>query len=195
MAASRSDVRHAARFVAPDWGCRLSVNPFDLRADKAQELRFFVETIMSVPAVQSRRCGVIGSIFGLLALIAALLPHWVLPVLYPPPPVDQVVVDTGHKIKERLIARMKHVEYQAPRREPTLGDRLRQDCSLAAISFGLLAIAMAVFSLVFREEKLLAGVSATLGFFAIAVEISFFVLGVLAAIMIIYVVMNHIDLF
>jgi hypothetical protein len=42
----------------------------------------------------------IGSIVGRLALIAAVLPHWVLPALHPPPPADRVIVDTGHRLKE-----------------------------------------------------------------------------------------------
>jgi len=54
---------------------------------------------------------------------------------------------------------------------------------------------MAVLALVFREERLLAGVSATLGLTAIAIEISFFVLGVLFVIAIIYAVTRIIDLF
>jgi hypothetical protein len=132
----------------------------------------------------------IGSIVGLLALIAAVLPHWVVPVLYPPPPIDQVLVDTGHRLKERLIARAKGVEYQAPRREKSIGDRLSDGFSIAAVSLGLLAIAMAIVSLFFREERLIAGVSATLGVAAIAVEVSFLVLGVLILIAIIYAVTN-----
>jgi hypothetical protein len=54
---------------------------------------------------------------------------------------------------------------------------------------------MAVLALVFREERLLAGVSATLGITAIAIEISFLILGVLFVIAIIYAVTQIIDLF
>jgi len=137
----------------------------------------------------------IGSIVGLLALIAAVLPHWVLPAMYPPPPVDQVIVDTGHRLKERLIVRAKGVEYQAPKREKSVGDVLSGDFSTAAVALGLLAIAMAVLSQFFREEKLLAGVSATLGVAAIAAEMWFIALGVLLVIAIIFAVAQIIDLF
>lgn len=150
---------------------------------------------MTNSTLPSRRLGIIGSIVGLLALIAAVLPHWVLPALYPPPPADQVIVDTGHRLKERLIARAKGVEYHAPKQEKTTGDRLSGDFSTAAISLGLLAVVLAVLSLVFREEKLLAGVSASLGITAIAIEISFFVLGVLFVVAVIYAVTQIIDLF
>ncbi|MHC2333673.1 hypothetical protein [Bradyrhizobium sp. USDA 4454] len=150
---------------------------------------------MTGSVAQSRRLGMIGSIVGLLALIAAVLPHWALPLLDPPPPIDQVVVDTGHRIKDRLLAHRNGVEYQAPQRETSIGDRLRSGSSLAAISLGLLAIALSVFALIFREEKLLAATSATLGVGAIAVEISIVLIGVLVVIAIIYAVMDHIDLF
>ncbi len=137
----------------------------------------------------------IGSIVGLLALIAAVLPHWVLPVLYLAPPIDQVVVETGQRVKERLLAHKKGVEYQVPQRETSAGDRLGTGFSLAAISLGMLAIALSVFSLIFREEKLLAALSATLGIGAIAVEVSIILIGALVLIAIIYAVMDHIDLF
>jgi len=150
---------------------------------------------MTHSAVQPRRLGIIGSIVGLLALMAAVLPHWVLPVMFPPPPVDQVIVDVGHRLKDRLIARAKGVEYQAPARERSLGDRLSGGFSIAATSLGVLAIIFAVVSLFFREDRLLAGVSAALGVSAIAMEISFIVIGALIVIAIIYAVMDHISLF
>jgi len=146
-------------------------------------------------AVPARRLGMIGSIVGLLALIAAVLPHWALPVLFPPPPADQVIVDTGHRVKERLTAHKSGVEYKAPRQEKSLADRLSQNSSLAAIALGLLAITFAVFALAFREEKLLAGIAVSLGFVSIAIEISFVLIGALILVAIIYTVMDHIDLF
>jgi hypothetical protein len=146
-------------------------------------------------AQPSRRLGIIGSIVGVLALMAAVLPHWVVPIVFPPPPADQVIVDTGHRIKDRVIARVKGTEYQAPKPEKSAGRSWSEASSAAAISLGLLAILLAVLSLIFREEKLLAGVAATLGTGAIAVEISFFVIGVLILIAILYVVANIIGLF
>ena len=137
----------------------------------------------------------IGSIVGLLAFIAAVLPHWVVPMIYPPAPVDQIIVDTGHRLKERLIARAKGTEYQAPKREKSDADRWNEGLAVGAVSLGLLAIVFAVCSLVFREEKLLAGVSATLGVGAIAFELAIVAMGALILITIIYVVMNHLNLF
>jgi hypothetical protein len=146
-------------------------------------------------AAPSRRLGIIGSIVGVLALMAAVLPHWVVPMVFPPPPADQVIVDTGHRIKDRLIARVKGVEYQAPRIEKSAGRSWSETASATAISLGLLAILLSVLALIFREERLLAGVAAILGTGAIAIEISFVMIGALILIAILYVVGNIIGLF
>jgi hypothetical protein len=150
---------------------------------------------MSAPTLPSRRLGMIGCIVGLLAFAAAVLPHWVLPVLYPPPPADQVIVDIGHSLKQRLVARAKGVEYQAPKQEKSTGSLLSVDFSTAAVSLGLLAILMAVLAIFFREEMLLAGVSAALGVAAIAAEMWFFAFAILLLIAIILAVAQMIDLF
>lgn len=146
------------------------------------------------PAMPSRRLGVIGSLIGVLALMAAVLPHWVVPMVFPPPPADQVIVDTGHRIKDRVMARVKGVEYQAPKVEKSAGRSWSETASAAAISLGLLAILLSVLSLIFREERLLAGVAAILGTGAIAIEISFVMIGALILIAILYVVGNIIGL-
>ncbi|MET4200797.1 hypothetical protein [Bradyrhizobium sp. LA6.12] len=146
-------------------------------------------------ALPSRRLGIIGSIVGVLALMAAVLPHWVVPMVFPPPPADQVIVDTGHRIKDRVIARVKGVEYQTPKVEKSAGRSWSETASATAISLGLLAILLSVLALIFREERLLAAVAATLGTGAIAIEISFVMIGALILIAILYVVANIIGLF
>ncbi|MBR1176813.1 hypothetical protein JQ617_22880 [Bradyrhizobium sp. KB893862 SZCCT0404] len=145
-------------------------------------------------AVPSRRLGIIGSIVGVLALMAAVLPHWVVPMVFPPPPADQVIVDTGHRIKDRVMARVKGVEYQAPKIEKSAGRSWSEAASATAISLGLLAILLSVLSLISREERLLAGVAALLGTGAIAIEISFVMIGALILIAILYVVGNIVGL-
>ncbi|MET4210699.1 hypothetical protein [Bradyrhizobium sp. LA2.1] len=146
-------------------------------------------------ALPSRRLGIIGSIVGVLALMAAVLPHWVVPMIFPPPPADQVIVDTGHRIKDRVIARVKGVEYQAPKVEKSAGRSWSETASVTAISLGLLAILLSVLALIFREKRLLAAVAAILGTGAIAIEISFVMIGALILIAILYVVGNIIGLF
>jgi len=154
-----------------------------------------IASATSSSAVPSRRLGIIGSIVGVLALMAAVLPHWVLPIVFPPPPADKVIVDTGHRIKDRIVAKVKGVEYQAPKIEKSAGRSWSETASVTAISLGLLAILLSVLSLIFREERLLAAVAATLGTFAIAIEISFVMIGALILIAILYVIGNIIGLF
>jgi hypothetical protein len=150
---------------------------------------------MTSIAEKSRRLGIVGCIAGLLALAAAVLPHWIIPVVLPPPPADKIIVDTGRRVKDRLVAQMKGVEYQEPRREPSPGHRWGSIASIAAVALGVLAIAFAVLSILLREDILVAGLAATLGIAALAVEISFVVIGALVLVAIVKIVMDHIDLF
>jgi len=142
---------------------------------------------MTNSAAQSRRLGLIGCIVGLFALIAAILPHWVVPAIFPQPPFEEVMVDTGQKLKDRLIGHKQGVEQRMRVRAEGIGDRLSDAFSTAAVSLALLAIVLAVLSLIFREEKLFAGVSAVLGIVALAIEVSYilmpFVLLILLAIL------------
>ena len=164
-------------------------------ADYGREARAMVASATPRSTVPPRRLGIIGSIVGVLALMAAVLPHWVVPIVFPPPPADKVIVDTGHRIKDRIVAKVKGVEYQAPKVEKSAGRSWSETASVAAISLGLLAVLFSVLSLIFREERLLAAVAAALGTGAIAIEISFVMMGVLILIVVLYVVGNIIGLF
>ena len=48
--------------------------------------------------------GLSATLLGCLAVLAAVLPLWVLPVLQPPEPLDKVIVSTAEKVKARLAA-------------------------------------------------------------------------------------------
>jgi hypothetical protein len=128
---------------------------------------------MPSSAVKPRRLGVIGCIVGLLALVAAVLPPWVVPAIFPPPPFHQVTIDSRPKLKDLLIGHPNGVDHQVRVRDEGIGDRLRDAFSTAAVSLSLLAIVLAVLSLIFREEKLFAGVSAVLGTVALGIEIAY----------------------
>jgi hypothetical protein len=142
--------------------------------------------------VPSRRLGITGSIVGLLALVAAVLPQWVLPAVFPPKPLDQVIVETGQRVKDRLIARVKRLD--RPRessQERTASAAWSQALSIAAVSLGLLAIALAVFSAIRQEERASAGIAAALGIGAIAFEVLWIAIAAVIVIMIVYAVLNH----
>jgi hypothetical protein len=59
----------------------------------------------------------------------------------------------------------------------------------------LLAVALALFSVIRREEKLLPGVAAALGIGAITFQVMWIVIGAVVMIMIIYAVLDHLDVF
>ena len=139
-----------------------------------------------------RGFGVAGSLIGLLALIAVVLPQWVLPAVLPAAPAGQIAVETRHTLKERILAKLKRV---APKKEEAkpAPENWRQHILIAAVSLALLAITLAVLSLVRREEKLYAGVAAALGISAIVLQAAILVAGAAVAILILYLVLNQPD--
>ena len=121
---------------------------------------------------QSRRLGIIGSAVGLLALLVSALTY-LLPDALLDRPITQVTEAAGKKDTEHLIFRIKRLEIksrEASEQRPA-GTTWEQGLSTAAVALGLLAITFAVFAVIFREEKLLAGIAATLGAAAIAVQV------------------------
>lgn len=122
-----------------------------------------------------------------MALLASALTQ-VLPAVFSPrEPYDHVIDETGPRGKDHLIFRAKRLEIR-PREaseQRTVGYTWNQGLSTVAVSLGLLAIALAVFSVVLREEKLLAGIAAALGIAAIAVQVYWILIGVVILIVIV----------
>jgi hypothetical protein len=102
--------------------------------------------------------------------------------------------DTGSRT---AFARAKGLEVQptVASEQRTVGDAWSQGLSIAAVSLGLLAVALALFSVIRREEKLLPGVAAALGIGAITFQVMWIVIGAVVMIMIIYAVLDHLDVF
>jgi hypothetical protein len=108
----------------------------------------------------------------MLALLVSALTY-LLPdsLLYKPIRLEAEA--SGKKQTEQLIFRIKRLELksrEAPEQRPA-GTTWEQALSTTAVGLGLLAITFAVFGVIFREEKLLAGIAATLGAAAIAVQV------------------------
>lgn len=134
--------------------------------------------------------GIIGTIAGCLAVVAAVLPTWVLPVLIPPEPVDKIVVDTAQKIKDRVAAKIKGVEYKEPERKLDWYKVL----AIAAVSLGVLALIFAAISFVTHEPWRYAGAAATLGAGAIVFQFSLLVAGVLIGILLLFVILSALNI-
>jgi hypothetical protein len=139
-----------------------------------------------------RGLGVAGSLIGLLALIAVAIPQWVLPAVPPAEPAQTAAVNTGHSLKERIMAKLKRVTPKKEEKRPERED-WRRLFSAGAVSLAVLAIILAVLSLIRREEKLYAGVAAALGGGAIALQAAILVAGAAATVLILYLVLNQSD--
>lgn len=134
--------------------------------------------------------GIAGTFLGCLAIVAAVLPTWVLPIVAPPPPVDRVVVDTAHKIKDRMIAKAKGVEYQEAKR-PT---DWYQILAVVAVSLGVLALIFAAVSFITREPWRFAGAAAALGAGAIVFQFSLLVAGALIGLLLIFIILSYFNI-
>ena len=127
---------------------------------------------MTNTARRSRRLGIIGSAVGLLALLVSALTY-LLPEALLYKPIHPTTEAAAKKETEHLIFRIKRLEIKSREASEQLpaSTTWEQALSTTAAALGLLAITFAVFGVIFREEKLLAGIAATLGAAAIAVQV------------------------
>lgn len=142
---------------------------------------------MTEPVKQSRRLGIIGSIVGLLALLVSALTQLVPAAYLAQPAFGQATEAAAPKAKDHVIFQTKRFEITRPREAPEqrpAGTTWNEVLATAAAALGVLAIAFAVFAVIFKEERLLAGIAAVLGAAAIAVQIWWVLLLVAIAIVI-----------
>ena len=125
------------------------------------------------PVRQSRRLGIIGCIVGLLALLTSALTQLLPAAQLAQPIASQATEAAAPKAKDHVIFSTKRFEIKSREAsEPrAVGTTWNDVLSMTAASLGVLAIALAVFAVIFREEKLLAGIAAVLGGAAIAVQV------------------------
>jgi hypothetical protein len=140
--------------------------------------------------VKNHWFGIIATALGCLAVVAAVLPTWILPLIVPPQPVDRVVVETAQKIKDRVIAKAKGVEYQEAKRAPDW----YQILAAVAVTLGVLALVLAAVSFVVREPWRYAGVAGTLGAGAIVFQFSLLIAGALIGVLLIFVILNYLGI-
>ena len=146
------------------------------------------------PVRQSRRLGIIGSIVGLLALLVSALTQ-LLPAVSVSGPARPTTEAAGPADKGRWSFRINRFEIRShevseQRAASTNGTDLNQGLPTAAVALGLLAIAFAVFSVIMKEERLLAGIATALGVTAIAVQVYWIVIAVVVLIVIINAVLS-----
>ena len=142
---------------------------------------------------QSRRLGIIGCVVGLLALLVSALTQ-LLPAAYLSQPVaGQAIEAAAPKGKDHVIFSTKRFEITRSREAPetrTAGTTWNEVLATTAAALGVLAIALAVLAVIFREEKLLAGIAAVLGTAAIAVQVWWALIIVAVAIVILNAIVS-----
>jgi hypothetical protein len=134
--------------------------------------------------------GITGTILGCLAVVAAVLPLWVLPVLVPPEPVDKVVVDTAQKIKDRIAAKLKGTEYKEADRKLDW----YQILAIVAVSLGVMALILGAVSFVAHEPWRYAGAAGALGAGAILFQFSILVAGAILGILLLFVILSALNI-
>ena len=134
--------------------------------------------------------GIIATLLGCLGIIAAVLPTWVLPLVTPPQPIDEVVVNTAHQIKNRLVAKALGQEYKQPVRK-TNWDKV---LSVAAVTLGVGALVFSAVSFVSREPWRFTVAGATLGAGAILFQFSLMIAFALIGILFVAVILSALGL-
>jgi len=128
----------------------------------------------------------IATLFGCLAIVVAVLPIWVLPLVVSPAPVDKVVVETAQKIKDRVVAKARGVEYQ----ESVNKINWYSVFSAAAVIFGVLALVLGAISFVAREPWRYAAAAGVLGAGSILFQFSLLIAVSIIAILLLAVILN-----
>jgi hypothetical protein len=130
--------------------------------------------------------GTFATIFGCLAVAAAVLPTWVLPLVLPPEPVDKVVIDLTQSLKNRLAAKASGKVFKEPERKANW----YQIFSVVAVSLGVGALVFSALSFITHEPLRFAVAGATLGVGAIIFQVSLFIAFALIGILLIAVILN-----
>lgn len=116
---------------------------------------------------------------GVVALLFAILPALVLPMIYPAPPIEERAAEAVVNIKDRVVAKLKKQEYQSPVKPQNEKDRWYEVFRWAAAVFGSLAILLGTVGIVRKEPVRICISAIGLGTAAIVME---YVLGVAALI-------------
>ncbi len=126
--------------------------------------------------------GVVGLTTGAIALLVALLSFWALPILIPPKPIEQVVVEKALDIRQRLVERIAGIESKEQRDNEIDWYRI---CAVVAVALGAAAIVLAGVSFARRENLRISAVAALLGTGAIVAQ---FLILILAAIVLLVLI-------
>jgi hypothetical protein len=140
---------------------------------------------------QPNSLGIAGSLAGLLALIAAVLPLLLLPAPSPPRPHQPAAAEAVHILKDRIVAKIKGATREEEKAPPA--ENWSQYVSVAAIPLALLATCLAVFSLFRGGKKRYAALALSLGAAALAFQLPVLLIGAVLAVTVLYAVKENFD--
>src|SRR5262245_43219671 len=128
--------------------------------------------------------GLVGVVFGCLAIAVAVLPVFVVPLMATPKPRDTGVIERLHGIKDRILAGRNRVERVEPERNaPTRKIAWFEILLATGVILGALAMIFAPMSWIAREPWGLGVTAATLGAGAISIEFHVVLAAFVAAIL------------
>jgi hypothetical protein len=114
--------------------------------------------------------GVVGLVFALLGLVAAIMSPWLIDAIDPErKPIDEAAVEVAVKIKDRLIAKAKGQEYIVPIEKETRFD-IAKWYPAGTIALGLCGICFGVGGFCRHENLRITGSSVTVGLAAIVFQ-------------------------
>ena len=130
--------------------------------------------------------GVAGLVTGAFALVMALLPIWVLPILIPPKPIEQVVVDSAQDIKQRLIEK---VTGKVSEKQQANKVNWYSVCAVIAITLGASTLILAAVGFARHESSRILVAAALLGVGAIVAQFLILVLAVVVFLVLVALVL------
>lgn len=138
---------------------------------------------------KTRILGIIGIVFGFLALAAAFLSPWLGEALDPPKPTaEERVVDFAFRIAEAAKAKAKGEDYTPAN---VSKPRPSRHVFPSIIAMGLIAAGLGIASLLASEPRMLGIGALALGLGAIAVQWSILILASIFAVVIILALLSY----
>jgi|GEM_PF-1996717 len=138
----------------------------------------------------NNKFAVIGLVLGIIALGVGLT-HFFAGPIDPPPLLEELVADKAVKITQAMTAKLKGEEYLSSSSE---SDQFGPDrmIELTTVILGFIALVLAAFSFIQKEDPKISGMAAAFGGGAIALQFLILALGAFVLIFLIAAVLGAI---
>lgn len=147
--------------------------------------------MMTHPPARTRAIGLIGVVFGLLALGLALFHFWLGP-LEPTPTLEEVVAEKALSIKARAVAKLTGERIQDSPQPQTRS--LDAWVDILTVGFSFVAITCGVIAFIRREDRRATASAVLLGVGAIGFQFLTLALSVIVLVILIAAVLSSLGL-